>query len=95
MDTAALHNLRDAYLAALWHAAQANPAAFDDREACALVEQVGREDRLLTRRHVNRIRAPAILPTAVSAFAAQGREPVSDYFHDRLSVRCSAAQSRK
>lgn len=33
----------DSYLAALWHAAQWNNAASDDKDACHLVEVIGRE----------------------------------------------------
>jgi hypothetical protein len=40
------HDLRsytDTHLATLWHVAQANPAAFDDRAAGELAEHIGRE----------------------------------------------------
>lgn len=43
IDTDALGNLTDTYLAALWHAAQANPAPIRDREAGAVAECIGRE----------------------------------------------------
>lgn len=33
----------DAYLAALWNVAQFNPAPAEDREACQVVELIGRE----------------------------------------------------
>lgn len=38
-----LPHYTDAYLAQLWHIAQANPAPFGDAQACDLAEQVGRE----------------------------------------------------
>ncbi|MDH1675842.1 hypothetical protein [Comamonas aquatica] len=38
-----LPHYTDAYLAQLWHIAQANPAPFGDAQACELAEQVGRE----------------------------------------------------
>lgn len=38
-----LPHYTDAYLAQLWHIAQANPAPFGDAQACAFAEQVGRE----------------------------------------------------
>jgi len=38
-----LPNHTDQHLAALWHIAQANPAPFGDRTACAFAEHVGRE----------------------------------------------------
>ena len=38
-----LPHYTDAYLAQLWHIAQANPAPFGDTQACDLAEQVGRE----------------------------------------------------
>lgn len=38
-----LPHYTDAYLAQLWHIAQANPAPFGDAQACDFAEQVGRE----------------------------------------------------
>ena len=38
-----LPHYTDAYLAQLWHIAQANPAPVGDAEACEFAEQVGRE----------------------------------------------------
>ena len=38
-----LPHYTDAYLAQLWHIAQANPAPFGDAQACDLAEHVGRE----------------------------------------------------
>ncbi|MCB1901775.1 MAG: hypothetical protein KDH16_20965 [Rhodocyclaceae bacterium] len=43
IDTDSLGSLEDSYLAALWHAAQINPAPFGDRNACELAERIGRE----------------------------------------------------
>lgn len=43
IDTDALTNLTDSYLAALWHATQANPAPIEDQTAGEVAEQVGRE----------------------------------------------------
>ena len=43
VDEAALPGLTDGYLAALWHAAQANPAPIEDRAAGKVAEAVGRE----------------------------------------------------
>jgi hypothetical protein len=39
----ALQHIDSQFLAAYWHAAQVNPAADDDRDACRLVESIGRE----------------------------------------------------
>lgn len=47
IDTADLRSLEDSYLAALWHAAQANPAPIENRDAGRLVEEIGRE--IITR----------------------------------------------
>lgn len=43
VDTAELSNLPPRRLAALWHAAQVNPAPIDDTDAARLVEHIGRE----------------------------------------------------
>lgn len=43
VDTDTLPNLRDEYLVALWHAAQANPAPIEDRAAARVAEAIGRE----------------------------------------------------
>lgn len=43
VDTHALANFTDGYLAALWHVAQANPAPIADRAAGAVAEAIGRE----------------------------------------------------
>lgn len=43
VDTDALSTLSDAYLAAYWHAAQANPVPMEDVDAGRLAEAVGRE----------------------------------------------------
>lgn len=43
VDTDMLSTLRDEYLVALWHAAQANPAPIEDRAAARVAEAIGRE----------------------------------------------------
>ena len=43
IDTDALTNLTDSYLATLWHVTQANPAPIEDEAAGDVAEQVGRE----------------------------------------------------
>lgn len=43
VDTDNLGHVTDAYIAQLWHIAQANPAPFGDRNACEFAEAVGRE----------------------------------------------------
>lgn len=43
IDADKLPHYTDAYLAQLWHIAQANPAPFGDAQACEFAEQVGRE----------------------------------------------------
>ncbi len=43
IDTGSLNNATDAYLAQLWHLAQANPAPISDRDAGELAETIGRE----------------------------------------------------
>lgn len=43
IETDKLAHCTDAYLAQLWHIAQANPAPFGDAQACDFAEQVGRE----------------------------------------------------
>ena len=43
IDTDALTHLSDAYLACLWHVAQANPAPIENREAGDVAEKIGRE----------------------------------------------------
>ena len=43
IDADKLPHCTDAYLAQLWHIAQANPAPFGDAQACDFAEQVGRE----------------------------------------------------
>ena len=43
VDDGRLSGYEDAYLATLWHVAQANPAPFGDRVAGELVERIGRE----------------------------------------------------
>ena len=43
IDTDALTNLTDSYLATLWHVTQANPAPIEDQAAGDVAEQVGRE----------------------------------------------------
>ena len=47
IDTDALQTLDDAYLACLWHVAQANPAPIQDDAAGYVAEAVGRE--IITR----------------------------------------------
>lgn len=42
-DPASLGHFTDAYIAQLWHIAQANPAPFGDATACEFAEAVGRE----------------------------------------------------
>ncbi len=43
VDTDTLPHVRDEYLAALWHVAQANPAPIEDRTAGQVAEAIGRE----------------------------------------------------
>lgn len=43
VDADNLQSFNDAYIAQLWHVAQANPAPFGDAAACNFAEQVGRE----------------------------------------------------
>jgi hypothetical protein len=43
VDTFELPHQTDAYLAQLWHIAQANPAPYGDMSACWFMEHVGRE----------------------------------------------------
>ena len=43
IDSSSLPNVTDAYLAALWHVTQANPAPLGDRVAGDVAERVGRE----------------------------------------------------
>lgn len=43
VDTAALPNITDGHLAALWQVAQANPAPIEDRAAGQVAEAIGRE----------------------------------------------------
>jgi hypothetical protein len=43
IDTAALQHHTDGHLAVLWHVAQANPAAYGDKQAGELAEAVGFE----------------------------------------------------
>lgn len=43
IDTDALNGFTDAYLAQLWHVAQANPAPMSDADASGLVLEVGIE----------------------------------------------------
>lgn len=43
LDIDTLSTKTDAYLAQLWHIAQANPAPFGDAAACDFAEAVGRE----------------------------------------------------
>lgn len=43
IDTDTLGQLTDAYLCALWHMAQANPAPMEDRSAGQVAEYIGRE----------------------------------------------------
>lgn len=43
IDTDTLHCLRDDYLAALWHVAQANPAPIEQDAPGRLAEHIGRE----------------------------------------------------
>lgn len=47
IDEDRLQSINDEYLAQLWHVAQANPAPFEDPDAGALVERIGRE--IITR----------------------------------------------
>ena len=56
VDTDGLRNIEDSYLAALWHAAQAAPADLADRQACELVDDIGKE---IVRRWLGQ--APALL----------------------------------
>lgn len=43
VDAHDLGRYTDAYIAQLWHIAQANPASFGDAAACEFAEHVGRE----------------------------------------------------
>lgn len=43
IDTESLGSYTDEYVAQLWHVAQANPAAYGDKDAGELAEAVGRE----------------------------------------------------
>lgn len=43
IDTSSLTTLDDKYLAAMWHAAQLNPAPIEDADAGDLAESIGRE----------------------------------------------------
>jgi hypothetical protein len=43
IDTDALDNYTDQYLATLWHIGQANPAPIEDNDAGVLAEAIGRE----------------------------------------------------
>lgn len=43
VDAQDLGRYTDAYIAQLWHIAQANPAPFGDADACEFAEHVGRE----------------------------------------------------
>lgn len=43
VDTAGLEGFTESHLAALWHIAQANPAALGDQTAEDLAEAIGRE----------------------------------------------------
>ena len=43
IDTEKLPHYTDSHVASLWHIAQANPAAFEDRDAGQLAEAIGRE----------------------------------------------------
>lgn len=43
VDTDTLSHIRDEYLAALWHVAQANPAPIQDHAASRVAEAIGRE----------------------------------------------------
>lgn len=43
VDTDRLANYTDEHIAQLWHIAQANPAPYDDADACDFAEHVGRE----------------------------------------------------
>jgi len=42
-DRENLHSYTDEFLAALWHAAQAQSKPFGDKEACETTETIGRE----------------------------------------------------
>lgn len=43
VDANRLGHYTDAYIAQLWHIAQANPAPYGDAAACEFAERVGRE----------------------------------------------------
>jgi len=73
IDTDALSNFTDTYLATLWHITQANPAPYGDREAGDLAEEVGRE--IIRRFLVN---------TQPELWAHQGR----DHFWQALTNHC-------
>jgi hypothetical protein len=50
VDADNLESFTDAYIAQLWHVAQANPAPFGDADACNLADNVGHE---IIRRWLN------------------------------------------
>ena len=43
IDHEAIQNVRDDFLAAYWHAAQANQTPYGDQDACRLADLIGRE----------------------------------------------------
>lgn len=89
LDVDTLSSKTDAYLAQLWHIAQANPAPFGDALACDFAEAVGRE--IVARwmasmpiekwthqgRHINARKTREYLPQAVLYEHHDGRRAVA------------------